>query len=53
MVDAVPVDDLETRLSCYHGAVSYQVLARSWRPQRFADLLLRYSSVADENLIKP
>ncbi len=28
-----------TRLSCYHIAVSYQVLARSWRPQRFADLL--------------
>ena len=26
-------------LSCYHIAVSYQVLARSWRPQRFADLL--------------
>jgi DNA polymerase-3 subunit gamma/tau len=25
--------------SCYHVAVSYQVLARSWRPQRFADLL--------------
>ena len=23
----------------YHCAVSYQVLARSWRPQRFADLL--------------
>lgn len=28
-----------TPLSCYHTAVSYQVLARSWRPQRFADLL--------------
>jgi len=27
------------RLSCYDTAVSYQVLARSWRPQRFADLL--------------
>jgi DNA polymerase-3 subunit gamma/tau len=27
------------RLSCYHDSVSYQVLARSWRPQRFADLL--------------
>jgi DNA polymerase III subunit gamma/tau len=27
------------RLSCYHASVSYQVLARSWRPQRFADLL--------------
>ena len=34
-----PVVDVGARLSCYHGPVSYQVLARSWRPQRFADLL--------------
>lgn len=36
---SIALSGSEARLSCYHDPVSYQVLARSWRPQRFADLL--------------
>ncbi len=38
------MEHAEGRLACrvrlsYHARVTYQVLARSWRPQRFADIL--------------